>query len=215
MTENKKGSYLSGAFSSRLCAVTLIGLVFLLTPLFFRWMRQDLPSAVDHPSVGRHLLDLHLQGPEPAELVEMDDLRGSVVLLNFWGIWCPPCRAELPHIAALSNAFDGIASVRVLAVSCGAPGKTEQIGPLWKQTRDYLSGRRLKIPVYTDVGGLTRRYAEMALSGHHVLQAYPTTLLIDRGAKIRAVWTGYAPGSEIEMRRQIERLLARYESSSP
>ncbi len=215
MTENKKGFHLSRAFRSRLCAVTLIGLVFLLTAFFFRWMRQDPPSAADHPSVGRGLLDLHLQGPEPSESVEMDDLRGSVVLLNFWGIWCPPCRAELPHMVALTGAFDGIAGVRVLAVSCGAPGETEQIGPLRKQTRDYLAGRRLKMPVYTDIGGFTRRNAEMALSGHLFLQAYPTTLLIDRGARIRAVWIGYAPGSEIEMRRQIERLLARYEVSSP
>jgi len=215
MTENKKGSHLSGAFRGRLRAVTLIGLVFLLTPFFVRWVRQDPPSAADHPSVGRTLLDLHLQGPEPSELVEMDDLRGSIVLLNFWGIWCPPCRTELPHMVALTDAFDGIAGVRVLAVSCGPPGQTEQIGPLWKQTRDYLAGRRLKMPVYTDIGGLTRRNVAMALSGHLFLQAYPTTLLIDRGAKIRAVWTGYAPGSEIEMRREVERLLARYEASSP
>jgi peroxiredoxin len=33
------------------------------------------------------------------------DLRGKVVLVNFWATWCPPCRKEMPDLEALSNEF--------------------------------------------------------------------------------------------------------------
>lgn len=196
-------------FQSRLGAITMLGFIFVVATLIFRSLREDASSANDHPALGRRLLDLHLQGPEPAETIGNDSLRGSIVLINFWGIWCPPCRAELPHIASLANAFDGLANVRVLAVSCGPPGQTEQREPLWNATRDYLLGCRMKLPIYTDLGGVTRRSVGRILSGEQALQAYPTTILLDRQATIRAVWIGFAPGNEIQMRREIERLLAR------
>jgi thiol-disulfide isomerase/thioredoxin len=204
-----------GAFQSPLGGITMLGLIFVFATLIFRSLPQDVPSASDHPALGRSLLDLHLQGPEPSETIGIDSLRGSIILINFWGIWCPPCRAELPYMASLANAFDGLASVRVLAVSCGPPGQTEQRDPLWNATRDYLTGRQMKIPIYTDLGGVTRRSVGLILSGELSLQAYPTTILLDQEAKIRAVWIGFAPGNEIQMRREIERLLARSAAREP
>jgi len=43
-------------------------------------------------------------------------LRGKVVLVNFWATWCPPCRRELPDIAALDQRFKGEGLV-ILAIS--------------------------------------------------------------------------------------------------
>jgi hypothetical protein len=73
----------------------------------------------------------------------------------------------------------------------------------------------MKIPIYTDLGGVTRRSVGLILSGELSLQAYPTTILLDQEAKIRAVWIGFAPGNEIQMRREIERLLARSAAREP
>jgi len=38
---------------------------------------------------------------DSGEIVKLSDLRGQIVLLNFWGTWCPPCRREMPDFQAL------------------------------------------------------------------------------------------------------------------
>jgi thiol-disulfide isomerase/thioredoxin len=46
----------------------------------------------------------------------LDQLRGKVVLLNFWATWCPPCRKEMPDMEALYKRFQDKGLI-VLAVS--------------------------------------------------------------------------------------------------
>ena len=39
------------------------------------------------------------------DTVKLDDLRGKAVVVNFWGTWCPPCKAELPHFDQLASEY--------------------------------------------------------------------------------------------------------------
>jgi peroxiredoxin len=48
--------------------------------------------------------DFTLRGPS-GETVSLEDYRGQVVLLNFWGTWCPPCRVEVPAFVEVQEAY--------------------------------------------------------------------------------------------------------------
>lgn len=98
--------------------------------------------------------------------------RGSVVVLNFWGSWCPPCRREAPVLAALARRMgrDGVRFVGV-DISDTAPS-----AEAFEQTFD------IGYPSLNDPGGL------IALAFHGTVppNALPSTLVIDRTGHIAA-----------------------------
>jgi thiol-disulfide isomerase/thioredoxin len=141
-----------------------------------------------------------------SDSLTLDDLKGKVVLLNFWGTWCPPCREELPHIAELARHYEGNSRCRVVAVSCGSgtPDPLSSLPELKKRTDELLSTMQIKLAVYADPDGHTRRAVNQAVG----FGGYPTTLVLDRQGVIRKVWAGYAPGAEEEMAWIVASLLA-------
>lgn len=94
----------------------------------------------------------------------LDDLRGRVVLLNFWASWCAPCRVEMPTLQTLAGFYGD--AVRVLAINVGE-------GP--RAIMRFLQSSAL------DTGALTvlldtEKEAARAWGAASVL---PTTVLID------------------------------------
>ena len=167
------------------------------------WLGLHPPGAnpeSDQPGVGRKLPQLRLEpltgGGRPVGLA---DVAGHVVLIDFWGTWCPPCRAEFPHLAALGAKFRDHADFMLLAVSCGNGPKSENIETLRRDTEDFLADEKLYLPTYADPGGYSRLGVDMVAT----FEGYPTTLVLDRQGVIRGFWVGYEPGTE----RQIERLI--------
>lgn len=164
---------------------------------------SEAPDGEGHPAVGKPLPTLQLKpltgGQQP---VVLGDLTGRVVLLNFWGTWCPPCLAELPHIAALEKQFRARPNFRLLAVSCGH-GRQEDLHTLSENTKATLQSNDIDMPTFADPGAVTRGAVDQVAG----FEGYPTTLILDRHGAIRGVWSGYRPGVEAEMRDLIGRLL--------
>ncbi len=95
---------------------------------------------------------------------KLSDLKGKVVVLNFWATWCAPCREEMPSLDRLQAAFDPNEVVVVaLAVERSAP---ERI----KAFLDEAGVSRLA--VYRDATAATSRAVG--------LPGLPATLLVDR-----------------------------------
>ena len=164
----------------------------------------DLPKPDVHAGVGKPLPYLELRpltgNPPP---ISSADLEHHVTLLNFWGTWCPPCREELPHIAELRKRYAGQETFRLLAVSCPAVGQGDDVQSLREDTASLLSHLGLELPTYYDPNGDTQD----ALDNLIELEGFPTTVLLDRHGKIRAVWAGYRPGVESQMERYIGTVL--------
>lgn len=68
----------------------------------------------------------HISGPE----LSLDDLRGRVVLIDAWGVNCPPCRALVPHISELAAKYDSNVFRIVAAHSQG--GSEDKVIQVWK-----------------------------------------------------------------------------------
>jgi thiol-disulfide isomerase/thioredoxin len=134
--------------------------------------------------------------------VGLEDLAGRVVLVDFWGTWCPPCREELPHLVAIGKKYSGRTDFQLLAITC-AQQFPEDIAALRQQTLAFLNQTKLDLAAYLDPNAATRR-AFLTVSP---MKGYPTTFLMDRQGVVRKVWPGYLPQYPEEMDQQIQRLL--------
>lgn len=98
--------------------------------------------------------------------VKLDDYRGQVVLLNFWAVWCGPCRTEFPVIQQVYGRYKNQGFV-VLAVN---------IQESKERIAEFASELELSFPVLLDRRGqVTARY--------HV-RGLPTSFLVDREGRI-------------------------------
>jgi len=77
--------------------------------------------------------------------VKLSSLKGSVVVVNFWATWCPPCKEEIPSMIKLNQAMTGKA-FRMLAISIDEGGK-DAVEKFFKGSRD--------LPTYLDPDGKT------------------------------------------------------------
>jgi len=136
--------------------------------------------------------------------VESGDLTGRVVLLNFWGTWCPPCRREFPHLAAIHEKFSDQKAFRMLSVSCGPPDGPEDLASLRRDTELFLQQMEVEMPIYADPNLVSRKAVDAQIG----FQGYPTTLIIGRQGKIRGTFVGFNAGDETKMEAMIDKLLA-------
>jgi peroxiredoxin len=72
----------------------------------------------------------------------LQDLRGKVVLVNFWATWCPPCRKEMPDLQALFDKYKGQGFV-VLSISDEEAAKV----------KPFIEQQNITYPVMLDPGG--------------------------------------------------------------
>jgi peroxiredoxin len=99
------------------------------------------------------------------ENVTLSSLRGKVVLLNFWALWCPPCKAELPSMDKLQRMF-GVRGLVVLAVTSDRP----------ESVMSYLENSHYEFTVLLD--------ADSKVYDTYRIFVLPTSFLIDRQGRV-------------------------------
>lgn len=121
------------------------------------------------------------------EEFHLSDYAGKVVMLNFWGTWCPPCRKEIPDLVNLQAKYnkDGLEIVGITLNSGSA-----------KEIQKFVDKKQMNYTILTDLGNnetqtVTNLYGQVM---GQPISSIPTTLVIDREGYIVKWYLG--PRSE-------------------
>jgi peroxiredoxin len=127
-------------------------------------------SGTRPPRVGEAAPDFSIQGNDKA--VALHELKGQVVVLNFWATWCPPCVEELPSLVLMQKQLAD-KGVKVFAVSLDVDKNAYE-----KFLKDH------------GVDLLTVRDPEQKSSSMYGTFKYPETYIIDRKGVVRRKFIG-------------------------
>lgn len=104
--------------------------------------------------------------------VQLSELKGKGVFLNFWGTWCKPCEKEMPYMERQYNHYKNL-GVETLAVNIGESDIA---------IASFAEKYGLTFPILKD--------KDSSVTGTYDITPIPTTFLIDKDGKISKVITG-------------------------
>lgn len=124
-----------------------------------------------------------------ATTIDISQLRGKVVLLDFWASWCTPCRKSLPLYNDLRKNFAG-QPFEIVAVSVDAT-KEDALGFLNKHALDYLVGWD----------------ASAKLAETYAVPGMPSSYVISPEGVVKHVHKGFHEGEIAKLKQEIQALL--------
>jgi peroxiredoxin len=152
------------------------------------WYALSRGGDLGAPAPGFTLPRFDPPADQPAE-VSLRDLRGKVVVLDFWATWCPSCVRGLPELEALYQSVDPT-QVAVFAVNGeGKPNPQQAV-------RRFIDAKGYQVPVLIDNGSVFNAFD---------VRGIPQTVIIDQEGRVRAVHHGVV--SRGKLAEDIARLL--------
>jgi peroxiredoxin len=125
-----------------------------------------------------------------AEPMSLKALRGKVVLLDFWGTFCPPCKESFPRLESLSATLSA-RGLYVIGVN-----EDDTTDGVLKFARTY--GAKFAI-AWDEDKSIARQYQP---------QTMPCSFVIDKRGVVRYAHLGYRAGDEVALRKEVQELLA-------
>lgn len=150
-------------------SLTAFLLAILLIPSFKEFvtrqilMKPSLEKVENEVTFTPEELNIQLKGVNVPD-ANLADFKGKVVFLNFWGTWCPPCRAEYPSIQKLYEAKKD----KVQFVLVAMQDEEEKV-------KQFLAENKYTTPVYL---------AKSPLAEKMLPKSFPTTFLIGQNGRI-------------------------------
>ena len=134
-------------------------------------------------STGRSLApDFNLKDATGKD-VKLADLKGKVVLVNFWATWCEGCQVEIPWFVEFQKEYASRGLV-VVGISMDDDG--------WKSVKPWIEEKKVNYPIVIGNEGLAKQYG---LDG-----GMPLTALVDREGRIADLHQGIVDKTATEQR---------------
>ena len=108
------------------------------------------------------------------KMASLSDYRGQKVVLNFWATWCPPCKAEVPHLQNFYEENEN-SDVQLLAVNLTASDSMSDV-------ENFVDGYGITFPVLLDIDGEVGQQYEVI--------TIPTTYFLDEEGNIVEKYIG-------------------------
>jgi thiol-disulfide isomerase/thioredoxin len=121
--------------------------------------------------------------------VTLSELRGSVVVLDFWGTWCGWCKVAMPKINKIYKKYKD-RGVHIIGISCREPEGADPVG--------YMRGKRMEYPTFINGDKVADKYN---------VSGYPTLYIIGPDGNIAFNMAGYASGLDKLLTKKIDELL--------
>jgi len=177
-----------------LVAWVAIGILAALTLFYVTFVkpRQKSNSGTADPSVGTAYQEFQAVPLLSTEReVAATDFTNHVTVIAYWGPWCFPCTQEMPHLMRMAAQLKGDPRFQFVPVAC-PDDLGDHPDEFRKEVEQFVNHHQYAGPMYTLTANRLIALNSPALDPA-LQMAFPTTLVIDGGGKIRGKWVGFDP----------------------
>jgi peroxiredoxin len=121
--------------------------------------------------------------------IKLSELRGKVVLINFWASWCDPCRQEMPELNKLYSKYNKL-GFTILGVN---------VEKDTKEAMKIIKDDKIVFPILFD--------SENKVSKLFNVEAMPTSIVVGRDGKMRYLHRDYKPGDIRKYKKWVKELV--------
>jgi thiol-disulfide isomerase/thioredoxin len=130
--------------------------------------------------------------------LKLEQYQGKAIIVNIWGTWCGPCRMEIPELMKLKDEF-GDKGLEIVGLSLGHEDITEPES----EVKAYVTATKINYDIGFFNAGMRTGLSNIAPIG-----AVPTSYLISKDGKIRAVFQGAGPKTVEKLRAAVEKAVS-------
>ncbi|HEV7701303.1 MAG TPA: TlpA disulfide reductase family protein [Pyrinomonadaceae bacterium] len=157
----------------------------------------SMANATEYPPLASALADAEFENLDGTKF-KTSDKKGEVVLLNIWGIWCGPCRAEMPELIALQDKYRS-QGLEIVGLNIGdEDGGLEPMDAIKK----FADAMKLNYTIARSPRESTQQY--YAVTKKSVV---PQNILIDRKGRLRGVFSGAGSSVYQALRDTIDKVV--------